>query len=316
MGHWGYSSHGRAWRWELPKNLLWRATLNMLEFIAATIGPWIDLLEDNLPTLSCILLMTDSTTTNGWLRKSNFPDESEDETEAHLVCKMELARAHSLRLLDNMIKEYSQWFPGKFNDVSDCLSRDFHLDNSQLTQLLTSSVPSQLPPSFLIAPLPQEIVSYLCAWLVKMPARQPSREIRKRSGLRPGADGSSSWNPSNSAGIPSSNPSTPTTAPPSSPASPTPSERQSIFHRLSNSWLLEQSELPWTMWHRPSGTTATRTHGSTKDVSLHAYYRDSTRATRIRTCPQSNKKRSLLQSSNNSKKIHLQTAPSLSPNLQ
>ena len=138
----GYSSKGRAWRWEIPTSLLWRATLNMLEFVAATIGPWIDLIEGNLPTLSCILSMTDSTTTNGWLRKSNFPDDSENETDAHLACKMDLARAHSLRLLDNWIKEYSQWFPGKLNDVSDCLSRDFHLKDEQLTKLLTISVPS------------------------------------------------------------------------------------------------------------------------------------------------------------------------------
>ena len=77
------------------------------------------LIEENLLNLSCILSTTDRTTTNGWLRESNFPGDSEDETDAHLVCKMDLARAHSLRLLDNWIKEYSQWFPGKLNDLSD-----------------------------------------------------------------------------------------------------------------------------------------------------------------------------------------------------
>ena len=35
----------------------------MIEFITANIGLWIDLIEDNLPPLSCILSMTDSTTT-------------------------------------------------------------------------------------------------------------------------------------------------------------------------------------------------------------------------------------------------------------
>ena len=85
LGIGGYSFNGRARRWELPQNLLWRATLNMLEFVASTIGPWIDIIENNLPPLSCILSMTDSTTTNGWLRKSNFPDDSEDEYDAHLA---------------------------------------------------------------------------------------------------------------------------------------------------------------------------------------------------------------------------------------
>ena len=69
--------------------------------------------------------MTDSITNNGWLRKSNFSDDSEDEFEAHLACNMQLAREHSLRLLDNWIKEYSQWFQGNQNDVGDALSRDF-----------------------------------------------------------------------------------------------------------------------------------------------------------------------------------------------
>ena len=296
----GYSSNGRAWRWELPTHLLWRATLNMLEFVASTIGPWIDLLEDTLPPLSCILSMTDSSTTNGWLRKSNFPDDSEDELDSHLTCKMELARAHSLRMLDNWVKEYSQWFAGKLNNVSDALSRDFHLSDDQLTHLLASSVPSQLPPSFSIAALPPAIVSFLCAWLAKMPAKPPSQEKRTKSGLRPGTDGSSSSNPSSSHGTPFSNPSNPTTPQLSSHASPTPSDKPNILHHLSNSWLLEQSELPWTMWHRPSGITATQTHGLMKDVSLHAFYRDSTRATRIRTCPPNNKKRSRHQFSNNS----------------
>ena len=312
----GYSANGRAWRWEIPRNLLWRATLNMLEFVAATIGPWIDILEDQLPSLSCILSMTDSTTTNGWLKKSNFADDSEDENDNHLACKMDLARSHSLRLLDNDVKEYSQWFAGKFNDVSDALSRDFHLNNEQLTNLLTSAVPSQLPPSFSIAPLPPAIESYLYVWLARMPARQPSREIRKRSGLHHGADGSSFSNPSNLDGTHSSNPSTLMTPPPSSPVSPTPSEKPNILHHLSASWLQAQSELPWTMWHRPSGTTATRTHGSTKDVSLHAFYLDSTRATRIRTSQPNNRKRSHHQFSTNSNPTLPQSVPSPSLNLQ
>ena len=70
----GYSARGRAWRWYIPKNLQFRATINMLEHIASIIGPWIDLIESNLPVFSCILSMTDSTTAAGWLRKSNFQE--------------------------------------------------------------------------------------------------------------------------------------------------------------------------------------------------------------------------------------------------
>jgi len=109
------------------ENLRWRATLDMLEFVASTIGPWIDLLEDNLPPLSCVLSMIDSTTTNGWLRKTNFEEDDAAEDGNHSACKLELARAHAIFLLQNKVKEYSQWFPGKYNHAANSLSRDFHL---------------------------------------------------------------------------------------------------------------------------------------------------------------------------------------------
>lgn len=66
--------HGRAWRFEIPPDLQNRASLNVLEFFASIIGPWTNLLEDNLPELSCIWSQTDSTTADGWMHKSNFHD--------------------------------------------------------------------------------------------------------------------------------------------------------------------------------------------------------------------------------------------------
>ena len=76
----GYSATGQAWRWYIPKILRFRATINMLEHLAAVICPWVDLIENNLPHYSCILAMTDSTTAAGWLRKSNF-QYNEDESK-------------------------------------------------------------------------------------------------------------------------------------------------------------------------------------------------------------------------------------------
>ena len=164
----GYSATGRAWRYYLPPHLLFRATLNMLEFLASVVTVWVEISEGRVPPLSCILSMTDSTTTAGWLRKSNFQED--DENSEQLLCKQELAREHASRLLNSTIKEYPQWFQGEFNDVSDALSRDFILTNSQLTSLLCSTVPDQLPDNFVIAPLPREIDSFISRWLLKMPA--------------------------------------------------------------------------------------------------------------------------------------------------
>jgi hypothetical protein len=66
--------HGRAWRFAIPPDLQNRATLNVLEFFASIVGPWIDLLEGNLPAFSCIWSQTDSTTADGWMHKSSFDD--------------------------------------------------------------------------------------------------------------------------------------------------------------------------------------------------------------------------------------------------
>ena len=38
----GYSNRGWAWRWYLPKHLLFRASNNLLEHLAAIISPWVD----------------------------------------------------------------------------------------------------------------------------------------------------------------------------------------------------------------------------------------------------------------------------------
>ena len=75
----GYNNVGRAWRFEIPRNLQFRATLNFLERIACEIGPMIDLEEENLPPFSCTLSMTDSMVSQGWQRKSNFCEKDEDE---------------------------------------------------------------------------------------------------------------------------------------------------------------------------------------------------------------------------------------------
>ena len=77
----GFSHRGRAWRFRIPTHLHFRATLNYLEFIASTIGPWIDILEHNTTPLDCSLSQTDSSTTEGWLRRSNFKEATESNIQ-------------------------------------------------------------------------------------------------------------------------------------------------------------------------------------------------------------------------------------------
>ena len=162
--------------------------------------------------------------------------------------------------MHNRVKEYSQWFPGDKNSVSDALSRDFRLKDNELTHLLRSLFLSQLPQSFTIAPLPQEIESFLSVWMPKMPARDPPRERRTSSGLHLGAGGQPSSNPLRSKGVYSSTPSNQNTKLDSSVVLPNQSETSNIRLELSAPWLQARSELPWTMWLRPSGTTSARIH--------------------------------------------------------
>jgi hypothetical protein len=68
----GYSHKAFAWCWYLPADLKFRAWHNLLEHLAAIISPWIDILAGCLKSQDCALLMTDSTTPEGWLKKLNF----------------------------------------------------------------------------------------------------------------------------------------------------------------------------------------------------------------------------------------------------
>jgi hypothetical protein len=73
--------------------------------------------------------------------------------------RIETAQHHATLFLEAGIKEYSQWFPGKENNVANVLSRDFDRSACELTKILCKTCPSQLPKHFQIAPLPNEISS-------------------------------------------------------------------------------------------------------------------------------------------------------------
>ena len=77
----GFSHRGRTWRFRITTHLNFRATLNFLEFIASTIGPWIDILENNTIPLDYILSQINSSTTEGWLRRFNFKEATESNLQ-------------------------------------------------------------------------------------------------------------------------------------------------------------------------------------------------------------------------------------------
>ena len=129
----GYGHNGFAWRFYLPQDLLFRASNNLLEHMASIITPWVDILASRLSKGDCALSMTDSTTSEGWLWKSNF---REDDDEVQASARIEVAQTHARRCMNHEIRDYSQWFLGKDNNVADSLSRDMHMTDDELTSFL------------------------------------------------------------------------------------------------------------------------------------------------------------------------------------
>ncbi len=107
--------------------------------------------------------MTDNTTSEGWLKKTNFIKDGEEPIQ--VTIQLEVARHHTTNYLLIGIQEYSQWFRGADNNVADALSRDNDRSNNELTNILRTHCYSQLPQHFKITPLPNKITSWLTAAL-------------------------------------------------------------------------------------------------------------------------------------------------------
>jgi hypothetical protein len=151
-----------GWQWELPVDLRRRATLNSLEFLAAYMSIWMEIQVATAPHGSCFLHQTNSTSTTGWLQKSNFSDDD--------PFQLILARSVAKLVMDHESCLYSQWFPGVENKITDLLSRDFHLSDADLLCLFTSRVPDQMPEGLVIFPLLDVLASQIIMWMQNLPA--------------------------------------------------------------------------------------------------------------------------------------------------
>ena len=192
--------------------------------------------------------------------------------------------------MDNGIKDYSQWFPGKENDVSDALSRDDDRSDKELTNVIYSCVPSQLPSRFKIVPLPKEIVSWLTSLLQKLPVKEQLRERHTRTKLGHDAGGMSGPNPSVSTTTSCSSTSPSTKESSSSELLPWLCVADNFWDHLSIPWLTAQSEVPFHMWHRPSEKMVGQTQQKTKTTNLADFYLANTGPSKTQILHQSNKK--------------------------
>ncbi len=131
--------------------------------------------------------MTNSTTSEGWLRKTNFSKLGDNPLQA-TVC-LEATRMHAMHYMTLEIREYSQWFKGEANVVADALLRDNNRSDHKLTHIFRTHCPSQIPPHFKIQPLPNEIILWLTALLLKLPVKLQYNEKHTRTKLGRGTGG-------------------------------------------------------------------------------------------------------------------------------
>ena len=75
---------------------------NLLEHIAVIITPWVDIIAGRLTRSDCAISMTNSTTLEGWLKKTNFIKDGESPIQATI--RLEVACLHALHYLSHKIQ--------------------------------------------------------------------------------------------------------------------------------------------------------------------------------------------------------------------
>ncbi len=166
------------------------------------------------------------------------------------------------------IREYSQWFPGSKNQVANMLSHNWDRTNNDLTHIFFTHLPSQVPNSFKIVPLPNEISSYVTLLLLRLPVQPRCNEEHKTTTLGHGSTGGNTVSPQGLEMTTSLNGSPNANSPTSSVLLPWLCTKGNFCNHLMLPWLVRQSAVPSITWQRPSGVTGTQTHPTTNTVPL------------------------------------------------
>ncbi len=188
------------------------------------------------------------------------------------------------------MKEYSQSFPGRKNNVVDALLQDFDHSDVALTQILHDTCPLQLPQRFQIAPLPNKISSWLTSLQQKLPVKEQLREAHTRTTLGCGTVSPDTLNPSELVTTSSSTPSQDPNETRSSKPLPWLSGRGNFWDHLMTPWLWAQFEIPSWIYARPSGRMADPTQPRTMTSNLASFYTDSSEPSKTPTQKKSSKK--------------------------
>ena len=246
----GFTTQGNAWRFQLPPDLHHRASINLLEFMAAIITIQLSLDHDDHHTEhKHILAFTDNSSALGWMYHSTFnPIENPQHDTT--------ARYLAMLLLDAEASLHSEHIPGVHNEIADSLSRDFHLNDSQILHLLSSSqdTTSKVPPKLQLLPPPLKTISWIVSILQSMTPTKPLPAQQSPSTIAASFYSSNSWKNAASMTTFWTN-TTPTKSHLSCVASPTASELTTTNPLQRLDWQAAQSQPPSQTWFRPSGRT-------------------------------------------------------------
>ena len=270
----GYNLSGRAWRLRIPEDSPLRGHLginNLLEFLAMAINVWVQCLDPAIGDHDCILAIGDSTSAIGWIHKAASLNPDQGDHAAHLMVSRKIAELvirHECCLATQHIK-------GELNVVADLLSYAGEIQrgggnhpiardnppNDILTNRFLSKFPAQVPASFAISQLPNEILCWVTLVLQtatsSMIAAKRDETRRKRTG--PGEDGSGTsgspafkLTPSSLCYLASSES---FVSKHSSNATETPSGKPTgtLQETVHNRWWLALSAKPQVSWLRRSG---------------------------------------------------------------
>jgi hypothetical protein len=97
---------GFAWHYKILEDLHFRAANNLLEYVTSIISKWVDMLAGCLKCGNCALLMMDSSTSAGWLQKTNFREVIGKDTDpVQAKVRIKMAQHHATLFLVAGIKE-------------------------------------------------------------------------------------------------------------------------------------------------------------------------------------------------------------------
>jgi hypothetical protein len=190
------------------------------------------------------------------------------------------------------LKPYSQWFKGSIKEVADTLSCHDDRSDEELTNIIKSLCPLQVPSHIEIQQLPNKITSWLTALLLKLPMSKQLSKAHTRRKLWHGVAGQSTWYPLGSK--------TMTSLKTSLKSKDTLSGKQGLQKHLMIHWLWEQSEVPCSMYLQSSEKTDTPAQPSTRTDSLHGFYKKNFGRSKILTQPKGTKQLSFSPSSQKS----------------